>query len=649
MSIITNFFNRFSQKNIGKIYLTRSQWQDFTTLQHNTLEQFQHWTFKAIDIKAKAVASLALSYQDGDGITEDNQLIKDLKLYNEIIGYKQAIYLTIAHLSLTGACYWYTKPSSVKGYKFNFYPLNPQKIKTEPDKITGIPIGYIYSDGTGKEVRLNLDEVVVIYNPDPRDWLKAFSPLQASRYPHNIVELSMKYTQNVFGNMGAMQGFMIFEDISGEERQKIEEIIKEKYTGTQNAGKIGVINKKFDWKEITKTPADLDFLNSHESMRDTILAIQGIPKDMVIGGSTYENAKEAQRIFQLYTVKPLIEQITEAINRILIPKYNLRGQIIFENPVKSDKKTDTETIARQYQAGIITLNEARTALGYTAVDNGESFITTPVSSQSIKLSEDTEKELKSIIQELKKLRRAENSQNREEVREKMFKKTLEVEDQVKTKLSNFFELQKLRILPSKRVKSITANTLKVDWLNEDNELTKYIDEITQYIVSVYQTQAQDILKEAELTISEEFRKKIEKEARQQAQLINETTRKDLTKLLAEAINNDLSIQQLTENIQKLYEEYSISRAETIARTEVARIKCGTQRNIYAQSKSVEALEWLTARDSQVRKDHMEADGQVVPKGQKFRVGGEWLEYPGDTRGRPANIINCRCDVLPVLT
>ena len=39
------------------------------------------------------------------------------------------------------------------------------------------------------------------------------------------------------------------------------------------------------------------------------------------------------------------------------------------------------------------------------------------------------------------------------------------------------------------------------------------------------------------------------------------------------------------------------------------------------------------------------NGQKVGEFDKFFVGGEELEYPGDPKGKAGNIINCRCKVV----
>jgi hypothetical protein len=60
------------------------------------------------------------------------------------------------------------------------------------------------------------------------------------------------------------------------------------------------------------------------------------------------------------------------------------------------------------------------------------------------------------------------------------------------------------------------------------------------------------------------------------------------------------------------------------------------------------LEWVTMHDDKVRETHAEVDGQRVPAGQEFTVGGQQMPYPGFPVGDPALWINCRCLARPDL-
>lgn len=69
-------------------------------------------------------------------------------------------------------------------------------------------------------------------------------------------------------------------------------------------------------------------------------------------------------------------------------------------------------------------------------------------------------------------------------------------------------------------------------------------------------------------------------------------------------------------------------------------RLGAQAGISGMGKT-----WITVGDDRVRPAHAAANGETVPINQPFIVGGEKLFFPGDPRGSPWNIINCRCSSL----
>ena len=57
------------------------------------------------------------------------------------------------------------------------------------------------------------------------------------------------------------------------------------------------------------------------------------------------------------------------------------------------------------------------------------------------------------------------------------------------------------------------------------------------------------------------------------------------------------------------------------------------------------MAWVTRRDDRVRATHAAADGQRVPVGGRFVVGGWAMSYPGDPAGPVWETAGCRCVVV----
>lgn len=96
-----------------------------------------------------------------------------------------------------------------------------------------------------------------------------------------------------------------------------------------------------------------------------------------------------------------------------------------------------------------------------------------------------------------------------------------------------------------------------------------------------------------------------------------------------------------------------NRAWTVARTEtIGAVNAGVFRaavlDAAQRGDPAPFKVWLSTEDKRTRPTHVEADGQRTLLSEPFRVGGAPLMFPGDPRGPAAEVINCRCSLLPVV-
>ena len=96
-----------------------------------------------------------------------------------------------------------------------------------------------------------------------------------------------------------------------------------------------------------------------------------------------------------------------------------------------------------------------------------------------------------------------------------------------------------------------------------------------------------------------------------------------------------------------------NRAWTVARTEtIAAVNAGVFRaaELEAEQRGDPApfKVWISTEDSRTRPTHAVADQQRTLLRSPFTVGGAQLLFPGDPRGPAAEVINCRCSLLPIV-
>lgn len=138
-------------------------------------------------------------------------------------------------------------------------------------------------------------------------------------------------------------------------------------------------------------------------------------------------------------------------------------------------------------------------------------------------------------------------------------------------------------------------------------------------------------------------------SQKRAEQITETTENILQRSADKATAANLGLEESAKLIQQsVGGSVSVSRAQTIARTESHSALQGAKQSVVDDTGLAGNKEWMTTEDGRERHWHAEVDGQVVRVNEMFRVPNskgtaiDLLEYPGDPSAPAEQVINCRC-------
>ena len=133
--------------------------------------------------------------------------------------------------------------------------------------------------------------------------------------------------------------------------------------------------------------------------------------------------------------------------------------------------------------------------------------------------------------------------------------------------------------------------------------------------------------------------------------IASTTAKEVQKLIERGLLSGLSVRDIAKSIDK-DSRFGRKRAQMIARTEATKaINLATSQSY--QTAANEGIkirkQWLTSGDDKVRDTHRELNRQIVGVNEDFVIPstGEAAPSPAEF-SNPAESINCRCTIIPVI-
>ncbi|QDV34919.1 phage minor head protein [Tautonia plasticadhaerens] len=142
---------------------------------------------------------------------------------------------------------------------------------------------------------------------------------------------------------------------------------------------------------------------------------------------------------------------------------------------------------------------------------------------------------------------------------------------------------------------------------------------------------------------------VRREALRKARMITDTDRDTVAAAIEAGIGEGLGTQAIASNIRKLT-SLTPRRASVIARTEThAAATYGSIESVRdaEQQLDMKMLKaWLPTSDSRTRPEHLAmANHPAIPLDEKFNVGGELMDRPGDPAGSAGNTIACRCSII----
>ena len=254
-----------------------------------------------------------------------------------------------------------------------------------PDRVSVIPEDRGYSiyvyEIDGKEYRLPAEDVSHLALPNPSGDVYGMSPLHVLARTINL-DLNMgDFAKMYFQNSGVPSGLLKIKRrlTSQEEADRIRSRWRSTFGGTNNMHKVAVLDDDAEYQQMASSPKDMALTELHYMTESRICAVFGVPPILIsanvgLARSTFANYREARFSFHSETLEPLIKRILRFINHCLAYDFPEQGEIYADmaemRAFLDDSDTQSARATALFQAGIITLNEARELVGADAMDDG---------------------------------------------------------------------------------------------------------------------------------------------------------------------------------------------------------------------------------------------------------------------------------------
>ncbi len=334
---------------------------------------------RAVRLIAENAASCGFLLYEGAQEQEAHPLLQLLSRPNARQDGASFFETLYAHMLLAGNAY--VEAVALGDEVRELYTLRPDRMKVVPGH-DGWAEAYEYSVA-GRSVRFdqlasNVPPILHLTFFHPLDDHYGLAPVEAAAVALNTHNSASAWNKALLDNAARPSGALVYSGpegavLSDQQFDRLKRELTDTYQGAVNAGRPLLLEGGLDWKAMSLTPKDMDFLDAKNSAAREIALAFGVPPMLlgIPGDNTYANFQEANRVFWRQTVLPLASRVGGAITHWLSPQFGEGLRIVVDSDridaLASDRAALWDRIAN---APFLTLNEKREATGYAPVEDG---------------------------------------------------------------------------------------------------------------------------------------------------------------------------------------------------------------------------------------------------------------------------------------
>jgi len=277
--------------------------------------------YRCVRLIAEAAASVPLKVEGDD---EASKFLARAPLMSSPTETFESFY---GYLQLAGDAY--LEARIIGGAPAFLSALNPDGV-TQLQTQTGAVSAWDIETVDGGKRRLRLDPAtgrspllsMCLFSPQ-----ESVSPLQAAAQAVDLHNEGGRWAKALLENSARPSGALIYKGASGSDHltqdqfERLKSELESGHAGARHAGRPLVLEGGLDWKSMSMSPTDMDFIQSRrEAAREIALAF-GVPPMLLglPGDNTYANYREANQAFWRQTIIPLVRKTSDGLQSWLRP------------------------------------------------------------------------------------------------------------------------------------------------------------------------------------------------------------------------------------------------------------------------------------------------------------------------------------------
>lgn len=247
--------------------------------------------------------------------------------------------------------------------------------------------GYKITTG-GKTDAFTLDEVHHIFRYNPIDEFHGVPKLLSGWRDLRKQQAADSWNIGLSEGGGRISGIWKpiglepGEMIPSDKHDAVKLQLREEERRVRQSGESLVLSGSYDFEKASATPTDADLIDMQKMAGKNIAIAMGVDPALIgdSGSRTLANLEQALRGLYMLTVLPELDNMIEELNAWLMPKYGPDVTLTYDRDaidvLQEDMTDKYERYVNAHGGPILTLEEAREAVGYSSEPEGTMFMPT---------------------------------------------------------------------------------------------------------------------------------------------------------------------------------------------------------------------------------------------------------------------------------
>jgi len=324
---------------------------------------------RSVRLIAEAAASVPWLLYEGVTELDEHPLLALLARPNQRQAGGTFLEALYGHLLLSGNAYVELIGDGAR----ELHLLRPDRVSVVTDA-GGWPAALEYREGSARR-RVELGAgggaaQLTLFHP--LDDHYGFAPLEAALMALDTHNAAGRWNKALLDNSARPSGALVYApkdggNLTDDQFDRLKAELEQGYSGVQRAGRPLLLEGGLDWKAMSLTPKDMDFIEARNAASRDIALAFGVPPMLlgIPGDNTYANYREANRAFYRLTVLPLVGRTAKDLSNWLAPVFGADLRLGFDADQLEGLAADRDALwARIGAANFLSNEEKREAVGY---------------------------------------------------------------------------------------------------------------------------------------------------------------------------------------------------------------------------------------------------------------------------------------------